>query len=108
MGGIVPRLPRDQRVGLSFLNGSRGASARRSSEQLEQLALHRGHPRIGMGVNDGNERAAALYLRLGYRDIGYRYLDRYHYVDDSGARHEVADPCRFLRKEIGWSEDPVQ
>ena len=53
-----------------------------------------------MGVDDHNMRTAALYLRLGYRDTGCRYLDRYRYVDDHGVRHEVADPCRFLVKAI--------
>lgn len=66
----------------------------------EQLAVHHGYNRIGMGVDDHNVRAAALYLRLGYRETGHRYLDRYQYVDESGARHEVADPCRFLVKTI--------
>lgn len=66
----------------------------------EQLAARRGHHRIGLGVDDHNVRAAALYLRLGYGDTGCRYLDHYHYIDDHGSRHEVADPCRFLIKAI--------
>ncbi|WP_405749578.1 hypothetical protein [Streptomyces sp. NBC_01411] len=45
-------------------------------------------------------RAASLYLRLGYHETGCRYLDRYHYLDDEGLRHEVADPCRFLVKQL--------
>jgi RimJ/RimL family protein N-acetyltransferase len=70
----------------------------------EALAVQRGHHRIGLGVDDQNERAAALYLRLGYRETGCLYLDRYHYVDDRSVRHEVADPCRFLVKAIGSGE----
>jgi GNAT superfamily N-acetyltransferase len=66
----------------------------------EQRAVQFGHQRIGMGVDDHNVRAAALYLRLGYRDTGCRYGDRYRYVDDRGVRHDVADPCRFLVKTI--------
>lgn len=66
----------------------------------EQLAARRGHHRIGMGVDHHNVRAAALYVRLGYADTGCHYLDHYHYVDDQGSRHEVADPCRFLIKAI--------
>ena len=66
----------------------------------EQLAVRRDRHRIGMGVDDHNVRAATLYLRLGYRDTGFRYLDCYHYIDDYGVRHEVADPCRFLIKVI--------
>jgi hypothetical protein len=50
------------------------------------------------GVNDHNHRATALYLRLGYQETGCHYLDRYHYIDDNGMRHEVEDPARFLVK----------
>ncbi|WFE48320.1 hypothetical protein [Verrucosispora sp. WMMD1129] len=53
-----------------------------------------------MGVGEDNARAFALYLRLGYEDTGFRYLDRYHYLDDRGTRHEVAEPCRFLVKSL--------
>ncbi|MDW6064051.1 hypothetical protein SAZ11_46495 [Streptomyces sp. FXJ1.4098] len=66
----------------------------------ENQARRRGHHRIGLGVDDQNHRAGSLYLRLGYRETGCRYLDRYHYLDDDGLRHEVADPCRFLIKQL--------
>jgi GNAT superfamily N-acetyltransferase len=66
----------------------------------ERWARRRGHHRIGMGVDDHNMRARALYLRLGYRDTGYVYLDRYQHIDDEGVTREVADPCRFLIKEL--------
>jgi GNAT superfamily N-acetyltransferase len=67
---------------------------------VEALAVQRGRREIGMGVDDQNARAAALYLRLGYAETGCRYLDRYHYLDDFGVRREAADPCRFLVKNI--------
>jgi len=60
----------------------------------------RGYRRIGLGVDDANHRAAALYLRLGYQETGCHYLDRYHYIDDHRTRHEVADPARFLIKQL--------
>jgi GNAT superfamily N-acetyltransferase len=66
----------------------------------EEHAARRGCRRIGLGVDEENVRAAALYRRLGYRDTGCRYLDRYQYVDEHGTRHDVADPCRFLIKAI--------
>jgi ribosomal protein S18 acetylase RimI-like enzyme len=66
--------------------------------EAESRALSRGCATLGMGVAADNVRAAALYLRLGYRDVGCTYLDRYDYVTD--VRHEVADPCRFLVKEL--------
>ena len=66
----------------------------------EDLARRRGCRQLGLGVDDHNHGAAALYLRLGYQETGCRYLDRYHYVDDNGVRHEVADPARFLVKRL--------
>ncbi|GAA3295462.1 hypothetical protein GCM10020218_076540 [Dactylosporangium vinaceum] len=65
----------------------------------ETLATQRGCRQIGLGVDDGNPRAAALYLRLGYRETDLHYMDFYHYTDETG-RHEVADPCRFLIKQL--------
>nr|WP_221377253.1 hypothetical protein [Actinoplanes polyasparticus] len=69
--------------------------------RAEAVVVARGVERLGMGVDDSNGRAAALYRRLCYGETGCRYLDRYHYVDDAGARHEVADPCRFLVRALG-------
>ncbi|MGW3345005.1 GNAT family N-acetyltransferase [Nonomuraea rubra] len=73
----------------------------------ENVAARRGNRHLGLGVDDHNVRAAALYLRLGYEETGCRYLDRYHYVDDQGVRHDVAEPCRFLIKPLGDSPDGV-
>jgi GNAT superfamily N-acetyltransferase len=66
----------------------------------ETLARERGCHQIGLGVDDDNPRAAALYLRLGYQETDCRYLDRYYYLDDHGQRHDIADPARFLVKPL--------
>ena len=66
----------------------------------EEIVAGRGYPRLGLGVGDDNERAAQLYLRLGYAETGCRYLDRYPYTTDDGTQHEAADPCRFLVKTL--------
>jgi RimJ/RimL family protein N-acetyltransferase len=66
----------------------------------EARAHERGYHQIGLGVTDDNPRAAALYQRLGYQETGCRYLDRYHHLDDHGHRHDVADPARFLVKQL--------
>lgn len=66
----------------------------------EGFVATRGITRLGLGVDDQNVRAAALYLRLGYRETGQRYLDRYAYLDDSGVTREAADRCRFLVKDL--------
>ncbi|MFI5914182.1 GNAT family N-acetyltransferase [Dactylosporangium sp. NPDC051541] len=65
----------------------------------ETLAADRGCRQIGLGVDDSNPRAAALYRRLGYEETDFHYTDRYFYTDDAG-HHEVADPCRFLIKHL--------
>jgi len=69
-------------------------------QAMEERVRVRGCDSVGLGVGDDNARAAALYGRLGYEDVGLPYLDRYAYVDDSGVRHDVADPCRFLVKRL--------
>jgi GNAT superfamily N-acetyltransferase len=66
----------------------------------EDEARRRGYAPIGLGVADDNPRAAALYGRLGYADGGCRTSDRYSWLDDGGGRHDVADPCRFLVKQV--------
>ncbi|WP_234359240.1 GNAT family N-acetyltransferase [Plantactinospora sp. BC1] len=98
---------RDRFPGCPEINGLAVLAERRSQgvgsaiiRAAEHLAARRGRHRIGMGVEEQNVRAARLYLRLGYRDTGCRYLDRYPYVDDHGVRHEIADACRFLVKTI--------
>ncbi|NEB38963.1 GNAT family N-acetyltransferase [Streptomyces sp. SID14515] len=67
----------------------------------ERRARDAGHDLIGLGVDDDNHRAAALYLRIGYRETGCRYLDRYAFLDADGVRREVADPARFLARSLG-------
>ncbi len=65
----------------------------------EHLARTRRLPAIGLGVDETNTRAAALYERLGYRPVA-PYVDRWAYVDRGGLRVECADPCTFLVKEL--------
>ena len=69
----------------------------------EALARDRGCQQIRLGIDDDNLRAAALYQRLGYHEVGLRYLDRYYYLDDHGHRHDIADPARFLVKQL-WEQ----
>ncbi len=66
----------------------------------EQLARKRGCGQLGLGVDDVNFRAAALYLRLGYTETGCHYTDRYYYITDDEVRHDVANPARFLIKQL--------
>ncbi|GGP57125.1 hypothetical protein GCM10010231_30150 [Streptomyces sindenensis] len=94
--GIWPPELRSRGIGTALI---------RAAEERVRAA---GHPLVGLGVDDDNARAAALYLRIGYRETGCRYLDRYAYIDDDGVRHEVADPARFLVKELdGGTPGPM-
>ncbi|GGS33674.1 hypothetical protein GCM10010221_34930 [Streptomyces parvus] len=94
--GIWPPELRSRGIGTALI---------RAAEERVRAA---GHPLIGLGVDDDNGRAAALYLRIGYRETGCRYLDRYAYLDDDGVRHEVVDPARFLVKELaGCAPGPM-
>ncbi|WP_033309685.1 GNAT family N-acetyltransferase [Streptomyces iakyrus] len=65
----------------------------------ERLAGERGIDAMGLGVGDGNPRAAELYARLGYRPA-VAYMDRWTRLDPDGVRHEQADPCVFLVKAL--------
>ncbi|MEU9173640.1 GNAT family N-acetyltransferase [Streptomyces sp. NPDC048420] len=65
----------------------------------EELARARGIGSMGLGVGEHNPRAAALYARLGYRPV-VAYVDRWTHLDTAGVRHERADPCTFLVKDV--------
>lgn len=66
----------------------------------ERVAAHRRLRWIGLGVDrEGNPRAAALYLRLGYRPT-LEYTDRWSWTDSQGAVHLEENPCLFLVKPL--------
>ena len=76
---------------------SRGVGTR-MIEHATRLVRQRGFGQVGLGVDDGNPRAAALYLKLGFTETGVRYVDRWVSIDQAGTRRDFADPCRFLVK----------
>ncbi|WP_037670819.1 GNAT family N-acetyltransferase [Streptomyces griseus] len=84
---VWPESLRSQGVGTSLVRAA------------ERLARERGVGAMGLGVGDDNRRAAALYARLGYRPT-VAYVDRWAYLDSDGVRHERADLCTFLVKEL--------
>ncbi|MEV0399696.1 GNAT family N-acetyltransferase [Actinoallomurus sp. NPDC050550] len=86
--GVWPPELRSRGIGTALI---RAAEAR---------VRERGHRMIGLGVNDDNHAAAALYLRLGYQETGCQYLDRYDYVGTDGVIRQAADPTRFLVKPL--------
>ena len=69
-------------------------------EHAVQLVQQRGFTKVGLGVDDDNPRAAALYLRLGFVETEVRYLDRWTAIDDTGTPRHFADPCRFLTRSL--------
>jgi GNAT superfamily N-acetyltransferase len=68
--------------------------------EAERRAAARGFSRIGPGVADDNPRAAALYLRLGFEETGYHYLDQYEVIDADAVRHAITESCRFLVRHL--------
>jgi GNAT superfamily N-acetyltransferase len=68
--------------------------------EAEGLARRRGLDQLGLGVADGNRRAAALCFRLGYQETGCRFFD-HHQVRDGGQVRWVSEPSRFLVKSLG-------
>lgn len=66
----------------------------------ERHAQRAGCTRLGLGVADDNPDAARLYLRLGYRETGIHYVDRWSWTGPDGVRHEEADPVRWLVRDL--------
>ena len=65
---------------------------------LEDEARARGYHVLGLGVDD--PRARALYERCGYEDSGRGYLDRYTWVGEDHRVHEMAEPARWMTKQL--------
>lgn len=67
----------------------------------ERLLRGRGRRRVAVGVDIENERAARLYLRLGYREWAYGLLDTIReHVDDHGKIIIVPDECHVFVKNL--------
>ncbi|MEV7286700.1 GNAT family N-acetyltransferase [Streptomyces sp. NPDC093252] len=101
-GCAAPEVP----VGCPEINGLGVRDGLRSRgigtaliHRAEDLVRERGLTVVGLGVGDGNPRAAALYARLGYRPL-IAYVDRYAYRQRDGTTVECADPCLFLTKDL--------
>lgn len=65
---------------------------------LEAEVRRHGHGAIGLGVAAGGPKQ--LYLRLGYRDTGPDYVDRYTLIDEHHRERDVADAARWLAKDL--------
>lgn len=67
----------------------------------ESEARERGHALIGLGVDDSNLRARALYLRCGYRATELdKCVDRYRVRGDSGKVEWIESPGAWLVKAL--------
>jgi len=67
----------------------------------EALAHSKGYAKIGLGVRTDNERAQALYEKLGYEDWGRGvYHNRYTNFKQDGTRVEHDDPSYYLIKRL--------
>ncbi|MGH8795113.1 MAG: GNAT family N-acetyltransferase [Stackebrandtia sp.] len=98
---------RDVHAGCPEINGLEVFPARLRSRGIgsqliaacEDLARQRRLRWIGLGVADHNPRARQLYHSLRYSGR-IRYVDRYTCIDSFGARHDFADQCVFLVKQL--------
>lgn len=69
--------------------------------EAESLAASRGFSKIGLSVDVRNERAHALYLRLGYRDAGLGpHFEEGDYVDRNGVLQRWDETCIYLVKVL--------
>ena len=67
----------------------------------EHDATRRGYREIGLAVGVENVRARALYVRLGYRDLGLgEFPNIWSYRDDAGQRHVEIESCIYLLKSL--------
>ncbi len=68
---------------------------------IEQLAAAKGVARVGLGVHSHNERAHALYVRLGYAADAVQYLDEFEELSIDGSPRLVSEAAIFLVKSVG-------
>lgn len=67
----------------------------------ENIAIDRNYSQIGLGVSIDNDRARALYERLGYADIGAgNYIDRWKYTERDGNQAWHTETCNYLVKNL--------
>jgi ribosomal protein S18 acetylase RimI-like enzyme len=70
-------------------------------EAAEWLVRARGHAQIGLAVATDNERASALYDRLGYGEAGIgQFANHWSYVDEAGAEVTATETCCYLVKAL--------
>ena len=70
----------------------------------EQRCRERGVTSLGLGVGDGNPRAAALYQRLGYAATGFRFTDRYTWTNSDGELQDAVEPGFYLTRHLNSAE----
>lgn len=68
-------------------------------EIAENDLILKGYRIVNLNVGQDNNRARALYERLGYRVIGSD-PGRWSYYDQHGRRQEVNEPAWRMRKEL--------
>jgi len=79
---------------------SRGVGSRLLAA-AEDLARDRGYPQIGLSVAQDNNRARALYARLGYADAGLPPVEeRGDFRDASGRQQTWFETCVYMTKSL--------
>lgn len=67
---------------------------------LEARAQSRGHQAVGLGVEESNPRALALYERLGYQPYG-RERSGWEQQNEAGRTYWYETELILMRREIG-------
>lgn len=65
-----------------------------------QLALERGHDRLGLAVSGDNLPAIRLYRQLGFTPDELDVLDVWSWRDERGVEHEVRDTCSYWTRAL--------
>lgn len=68
--------------------------------EMERTAASRGFARVAVGVHVDNDLAHQLYLRLGYKDAGVRFHDRFRSRDASGKWRDVDAAADWMVKKL--------
>lgn len=69
-------------------------------EAAENLLREQGHRYATLGVELDNDRARALYTRLGYCPTGNTETTSYIYVDQDGRRRRTTETSAEMRKDL--------
>jgi GNAT superfamily N-acetyltransferase len=70
-------------------------------DAAEGLVRKLGYVQIGLGVGIDNPPARALYVRRGYKEVGFdTYVTGGHYIDREGQKQRWDEVCMYLIRRL--------